>query len=83
MDRTKLDLPSTTQQPIIHVDATPDEGLPLKILRAYRENCNVRWEVHGLDEERSRVYDLMNDDCERRAEILDKAIALLAKGVVD
>ena len=77
---TKLELPPTTQQPIIHVDVTPDEGLPLRILMAYRENCNVRWEVHGLGGDESRVYDMMNADCERRAEILERTIALLGNG---
>ena len=77
---TKLELPPVTQQPIMHVDVTPDEGLPLRILEAYRENCNVRWEVHGLGEGENQLYDTMNADCERRAEILDRAIALLGKG---
>lgn len=76
----KLELPPTTQQPIVHVDVTPDEGLPLRILMAYRENCNVRWEAHGLDEASSRIYDMMNADCEHRAEILDRAIAILGNG---
>lgn len=77
---TKLELPPVTQQPILHVDMTPDEELPLRILQAYRDNCNTRWEVHGLDEDKSRIYDMMNDHCEQRAEILDRAIALLEKG---
>lgn len=66
-----------TQQPIEHVDATPDEGYPLRILEAYRANCDVQWEVHGLPEDRSRIYDLMNEACEKRAAILDRAIAKL------
>ena len=64
----------------MHVDMTPDEELPLRILQAYRDNCNTRWEVHGLPEDKSRIYDMMNDHCEQRAGILDRAIALLEKG---
>ena len=77
----KLELPPATQQPILCVDMTPNKGLPLRILQAYRDNCNTRWEVHGLDEDKSRIYDMMNEHCEQRAEILDRAIVLLEKGV--
>ena len=37
-------LPPLTQEAIHHVDGTPNEEYPLRILRAYRENCNYRWE---------------------------------------
>ena len=64
-----------TQEPIIHVDCTPDDEYPLRILRAYRERCNVRWEATGSVS--SEVCDLINEHCEQRAIILDKAIAIL------
>jgi len=31
-----MKLPELTQQPILHIDGTPDEDYPLRILRAYR-----------------------------------------------
>lgn len=73
----KTEFPSMSQEPIEHVDAYPDEDYPLRILRAYRENCNVRWEVSGLSPERTRVWDVMNEAQEERAKILDRAIAML------
>ena len=66
----------TTQQGIMVVDATPNEGYPLRILRAYRENCNVKW----VAEPPSTLVDMMNADCDKRAEILDRAIAILEQG---
>lgn len=30
-----------TNEPILHVDMTPDADLPLRVLRAYRKNCDV------------------------------------------
>ncbi len=38
-----MDLPPLTQQPIEYVDGTPDLDYPLRILRAYRVNCDARW----------------------------------------
>ncbi len=76
----KSDKQKYTQESILHVDATPDDEYPLRILRAYRENCNVRWEVSGdID---SRPYDVMNEACEQRARILDEAIVKLESGLV-
>ncbi len=68
-------LPKTTQEPIIHVDAAIDEDYPLRILRAYRENCNCKW----VADPPSALIDMMNADCDKRAVILDKAIACLEK----
>ena len=67
------EIPPLTQQPIIQVDGTPDEDYPLRILRAYREDCNCRWESN----ESNPLIDIMNQHCDQRAEILDRAIALL------
>ena len=66
-------LPDTTQQPIIHVDATPNEEYPLRILRTYRENCNCKW----VADPANGLVDIMNADCDKRAVLLDKAIAIL------
>ena len=70
-----MEFPKLTQEPIISVDATPDDGYPLRILRAYRENCNCKWEATPA----SWLYEQMNKDCEKRAVILDRAISVLRK----
>lgn len=73
---------SVTQEPIIHVDSTPDDEYPLRILCAYRENCNVRWSVNGKNDGGfidDKLCNIMNKHCEQRAEILDKAIMVLER----
>lgn len=75
LQEKKMTLPEISQQPIIHVDATPDENYPLRILRAYRENCNCEW-VSDTD---NPLIDQMNKHCRQRAVILDAAIAVLEK----
>ena len=70
-------LPNLTEEPILHIDYTPDEDLPIRILSAYRSNCNVKWLVVGLPKEETKLYDMMNKNCDERAEILDRAIAKL------
>ena len=72
-----MGLPEVTQQPILYVDGTPTDDYPLRILRAYRENCNCRW----VSEPRPNpLIDLMNEYCEKRAKILDRAIRILKEG---
>lgn len=56
-----------------HIDATPDDGYPLRILRAYRASCDMRFHANPP----LALVDKLNDLQERRAEILDTAIALL------
>lgn len=64
-----------TQEPILHVDCIPDDGYPLRILKAYRENCNIHWQS---DNNTSQIVcNMMNKHCQQRAIILDKAIAIL------
>ena len=66
-------------EPIRFVDATPDEDYPLRILRAYRENCNCKF-VSSLDsigEEINPALKAMNEANDKRAEILDRAIRKL------
>lgn len=67
-------LPEVTQEPIKFVDMTPDANLPLRILQAYRQNCDFRWvsEPPG-----NLVVDTMNEAAAKRAIILDRAIAKL------
>jgi hypothetical protein len=59
------------------VDATPDGGYALRILRAYRMRCNEKWIVEGFKENEKLIYDVMNDAQDKRAIELDKAIAKL------
>ena len=75
----KTKLPELTQQLILHVDATPDKDYPLRILKAYRENCNCRWsETFYPDLETTNpVLALMNQHQEQRAKLLDEAIKIL------
>ncbi|MCK5019552.1 MAG: hypothetical protein KAS32_21005 [Candidatus Peribacteraceae bacterium] len=77
---TKTELPALTQQPILHVDGTPDGGYVLRILRAYRESCNCRWaDTTDGSETENPLLKMMNEHCEQRAELLDKAIDRLTK----
>ena len=71
-------LPPLTQEPFRYVDATPDAGYPLRILRAYRQNCDCRWADNTAGEEPTNpLLKMMNEHCQQRAEILDRAIAIL------
>ena len=60
-------------QSIEHVDATPDAEYPVRILRAYRQNCDMRWEASPP----SPLCDELNRLQEQRARLLDQAIAVL------
>lgn len=73
-------LPDLTQQPIIHVDETPDEDYPLRILRAYKQNCDCKWaNTTGKGEVgiANEILRMMNECCDQRVELLDRAIAVL------
>jgi hypothetical protein len=72
------DLPKTTQEFITFIDSTPDKEYPLRILKAYRENCNCKWCDSSTEEVISNpLLQLMNKHCDQRAKILDEAIMLL------
>ena len=73
-----MTFPELTQQPILHVDGMPDKDYALRILRAYRENCNCFWAdtTEGTGTE-SPLLKLMNEHQEQRAKLLDEAIAIL------
>ncbi len=66
-----------TKEAIKHVNATPDDDYPLRILRAYRENCNVKFATTSDGSSDSLLLDVMNDMNDKRAAILDRAIAAL------
>lgn len=68
-----MDLPEITQQPIIYIDGTPNEDYVLRILRAYRQNCDCRW----VSTEPNTLIDFMNDCQDKRAALLDEAIKVL------
>jgi hypothetical protein len=77
---TKDDFPRfLNKSEIKHVDMSPDDDLPLRILRAYREDCNSRWEVSGVSKAIEVLWDAMNAAQEQRAVILDRAIAWLER----
>lgn len=73
----KTQLPEISQEPVMHIDATPDEDYPLRILQAYRQHCDCRW-TSNLE---NALINEMNKACEQRAAILDKAIAMLEKAL--
>jgi len=69
-----LKLPEITKQEVKYVDSTPDKNYPLRILQAYRDNCDCFWAT-GIDGSCDNpIYELMNEHQKQRAEILDKAI---------
>jgi len=72
-----MKLPPVTQEPLEHVDATPDERYALRILQAHRENCNCIWVVEGVSKAEELIYEAMNEAAKKRAVILDRAIAQL------
>ena len=61
------------KKPLLHVDATPNEGLVLRILEAYRHDATVRF----VFTHKSPLLELMNEHQEQRLKLLDAAIAKL------
>jgi len=79
---SKNEFPGVTQQPVIYVDGTPDKDYPLRILKVYRENCNCKWVDNSEGKESTNpLIKIMNDHCDERAKILDKAIRILQKAL--
>ncbi len=62
-----------------HVDGTPDGKYALRILKAFRAQCNTKWVVSGLPEERTLLWKTMNEHQDQRAAELDKAIEILER----
>ena len=80
---SKLKLPPLTKEPVKHVDMTPDKNLPLRILQAYRSNCDCMWSDNiGGEETKNPLLAAMNEHNRQRAKILDKAIKKLG-GIYD
>lgn len=72
--KKRKELPDLSQQSVGFVDGTPDREYPLRILRAYRENCNCKWVTRGKPDP---LLDAMNDTQVERAKLLDEAIRVL------
>lgn len=74
---SESNLPPLSKEPIHHVDLTPTPDLAVRILKVYRENCDSKWEAHGVDDNTKAIYDMMNRDQDHRAMLLDEAIRVL------
>ena len=70
-----MELPKVSKEFLNHVDATPDRGYPLRILKAHRQNCDGHW----ITDSPNPLYDLMNEHQIQRAKLLDEAIMILEK----
>jgi hypothetical protein len=68
-------LPVMSVQPLLCVDMTPNKDFVLRILEAYRKNCDCRWESDSSNV----LYQLMNKHNDMRKKFLDKAIARLSR----
>lgn len=66
----------------VYIDATPDGNYALRILRYYRKQCDSKWIVDGIPENRRIVYDTMNEHQDQRSSELDKAIEILGRGEI-
>ncbi len=76
----KSELPPINRQTILHIDGTPNEDYPLRILQAYRQNCNCKWSGNTEGNEPFiPLLKMMNEQNDKRAELLDKAIEILTK----
>jgi len=72
-----MELPKLTQQPILHIDGTPDPEYPLRILEAYRKDCDCMWSESTGEEPMNPLLLIMNEQNSQRAKILDRAIKVL------
>lgn len=63
------------KQRIIYIDATPDENYVLRILRAYRQDCNIHSSI-GINDEQDSFTKMLNEMQDKRKIILDKAIEI-------
>ena len=57
---------------LMHVDATPDQYYPIRILRAHRANCNCVWTGSN-----DVLMEYLNSLQKDRAKLLDEALRLL------
>ena len=66
-------LPLLNQEPLYHVDGTPNNDYVLRILRVYRHNAGCNW----VADPPSPLLDEMNRVNALRAKLLDEAIEIL------
>lgn len=67
------------EQDFLHIDATPNETYPLRILQAYRRLGDARWSSSSMEiDDNHPLIKAMNDAQEKRNALLDKAIEVLA-----
>lgn len=61
-----------------HVNATPDDEYPIRILQSYRDDCDILWSTSSDGEEvNNTLAKMMNEHQKERAVILDKALKKL------
>ena len=66
---------------IVHINISPTPDLAIRILKAYRENCNLRWSTSSNELVDNEFTKKMNDLQDQRAKLLDKAISILEKNI--
>lgn len=72
-------LPTPATEAIKYVDATPNEEYPIRILGAYLEDARIgRWAEDSNGTVTNPIMRAMNEDQDKRAEILARAIGILA-----
>jgi len=71
-----MKIPTLISQKEIDIDEAPNKNYPLRILKAYRDKCNCKWETNA-DSKTKSLWEIMNEHQDQRAKILDKAIAIL------
>lgn len=76
MTHTELP-PLKNRRQFKYVNATPDIGYPIRILKAYLLDAQTEWEIQGMPESKKHIYNEMNKAQAKRREILTVAIKKL------
>lgn len=69
-------------EPLLYVNSMPDREYAIRILRAHRQNANMRYSSTGTlneQEERHPLLVALNSDQRERAAWLDVAIEILER----
>lgn len=69
-------LPRMNEIPVLFIDATPNEDYPIRILTAYRKQTDCRF-MEDTNPPQDPLLIAMNENNNKRATILDKAIEIL------
>ncbi len=77
-----MNLPPLNKEPLHYIDSTPDNKYPIRILQAHLENTKCRF-VLTEPAEQSKLYDMMNYQQNKRAEILQQAINILEESLLN